>query len=88
MSRPPHSSPNLTLSLILQNTVVAMAICSTTAFIAIISATLLRVILVRLNRKLDRGEPVEGAITTNGAVGVKGEVVPKEAAERGFRFLI
>lgn len=44
-------------------------------------ATVLRFILVRLNRKLDRGEHVEGAI------GV-GQAVPGEAAEKGFRFLV
>ncbi|KAF2138079.1 uncharacterized protein K452DRAFT_353306 [Aplosporella prunicola CBS 121167] len=49
--------------------------------LAAIMATLLRVILVRLNRKLDRGEHVEGAINA-------GQGVPGEAAERGFRFLV
>jgi hypothetical protein len=58
-----------------------MSVCSATAFIAILSATLLRIILVRLNKKLDRGEHVEGAINA-------GEGVPEEAAQRGFRFLI
>jgi hypothetical protein len=40
-------------------------------------ATLLRFILVKLNKRLDRGEHVEGAI--NG--------VPGEASDKGFRFL-
>jgi hypothetical protein len=60
--------------------VVAMSVCSATAFIAIVMATILRFILVRLNEKLDRGEHVEGAINS-------GMGVPGEAAERGFRFL-
>lgn len=41
-------------------------------------ATILRFMLQRLNRKLDRGEHVEGAVNA----------VPGEAAEKGFRFLI
>ena len=60
--------------------VVAMSVCSATAFIAIIMATLLRSILVRLNKKLDRGEHVHGAINSGG--GISGD-----AAQRGFRFL-
>jgi len=49
-----------------------------TAALAIIMAVLMRIILGRLNKKLDRGEHVEGAI--NG--------VPGEAQENGFRFLL
>ena len=60
--------------------VVAMSVCSATAFIAILSASVLRIILVRLNQKLDRGEQVEGAINC-------GEGIPEEAAQRSFRFL-
>lgn len=44
-------------------------------------ATLLRFILVRLNKKLDRGEPVKGAVAV-------GDGVPGEAARRGFRFVL
>ena len=40
-------------------TVVAMAVNCVTAFIAIVFSTLLRLMLVRLNRKLDRGMVVE-----------------------------
>ena len=61
--------------------VVAMSVNCVTVFIAISMATLLRFILVRLNKKLDRGEHVEGAINA-------GEAVPGEAARRGFRFLV
>ncbi|KUM57756.1 hypothetical protein ACN42_g9418 [Penicillium freii] len=53
----------------------AMSVNCATAFIAIVSATVLRFMLVRLNKKLDRGEEVEGA-------------VPGEGSRRGFRFLV
>jgi hypothetical protein len=55
-----------------------MSVNCVTSFIAIVSATVLRVILVRLNKRLDRGESVDGAI-----VGV-----PGQASQRGFRFLV
>jgi MFS family permease len=55
--------------------VPAMAVNCATAFIAIVSATVLRFMLVRLNKKLDRGEEVEGA-------------VPGVGSRRGFRFLV
>ena len=58
-----------------------MAVNCTTAVIAILAATLLRFILVRLNKKLDRGEPVKGAV-------VMGAGVPGEAASKGFRFVL
>lgn len=71
-----------------------MSVCSATAFIAIVSATILRFILVRLNKRLDRGDWVEGAINSvdrsqeRGQNAVGGNVVPKEAVEKGFRFLM
>jgi len=46
--------------------------------LALLMATLLRGVLMRLNKKLDRGEHVEGAINA----------VPGEAADKGFRFLL
>ena len=61
--------------------IVAMAVNCTTSAIAIISATVLRFLLVSLNKKLDRGEKVKGAIAV-------GEAVPGEAADRGFRFVL
>ena len=61
--------------------VVAMSVNCVMASMAICMATLLRFILVRLNKKLDRGEPVKGAIAV-------GEAVPGEAARRGFRFVL
>ena len=62
-------------------TVVAMSVNCVMAFMAIVFATILRFVLVRLNKKLDRGEPVKGAVAV-------GEGVPGEAAERGFRFVL
>lgn len=55
--------------------VPAMSVNCATAFMAILSATALRFILVRLNRKLDRGEAVDGS-------------VPGQASARGFRYLV
>ena len=63
-----------------QFVVVAFIVNCLTAAVAISMATLLRFILVRLNQKLDRGEPVEGAVAV-------GEGVPGEAVKKGFRFL-
>jgi hypothetical protein len=57
-----------------------MSVNCVTAFIAICCGTLLRFILVGLNKRLDRGETVEGAVAES--VGV-----PGEAAKKGFRFL-
>ena len=61
-------------------TVTAFVVDCVTAFLAILCATWLRFILIDLNKKLDRGEAVEGAV-------VVGEGVPGEAAKKGFRFL-
>ncbi|KAJ5205023.1 uncharacterized protein N7498_005902 [Penicillium cinerascens] len=55
--------------------VPAMSVNCATAFIAIVSATVLRFMLVRLNKKLDRGEALNGG-------------VPGQASTRGFRFLV
>jgi hypothetical protein len=52
-----------------------MSVNCATAFVAILSATALRIILVRLNKKLDRGEGISGG-------------VPGQASARGFRFLV
>ncbi|KAI4162709.1 MAG: hypothetical protein LQ342_003755 [Letrouitia transgressa] len=61
--------------------IVAMSVNCTTAFIAIVAATVLRFLLVHLNKKLERGEPVKGAVSV-------GEAVPGEAARKGFRFVL
>ena len=63
-----------TLTIIL---VTAMTVNCVTAFVAILSATALRFILVRLNKKLDRGEGLGD-----------GGGVPGQASSRGFRFLV
>lgn len=49
-----------------------------TAFIAVCAATVMRMVLVRLNKKLDAGVWVEGAINA----------VPGQAATNGFRFRV
>ena len=58
-----------------------MSVNCVMAFMAIVFATILRFILIHLNKKLDRGEPVKGAVAV-------GEGVPGEAAERVFRFVL
>jgi MFS family permease len=57
---------------------IPLAVDCGTAALAIIMALLMRIILARLNKKLDRGEHVEGAINA----------VPGVAQENGFRFLL
>ncbi|OJD30853.1 pantothenate transporter liz1 [Diplodia corticola] len=57
--------------------VIAFSVDCAMLGLAVICATILRFILVRLNKKLDRGEHVEGAVNA----------VPGQAADRGFRFL-
>jgi hypothetical protein len=58
--------------------VVAMSVNCAMSVMAIIAAVIQRIILVRLNKKLDMGIFVEGAINA----------VPTEAGEKGFRFKI
>ncbi|RYP59209.1 hypothetical protein DL769_008643 [Monosporascus sp. CRB-8-3] len=58
------------------NYVIAMSVNCCTSFMAIVAATVLRFMLVRLNKKLDQGIHVEGAINA----------LPGEAAQHGFRF--
>ncbi|KAL5114255.1 hypothetical protein ACEQ8H_007864 [Pleosporales sp. CAS-2024a] len=60
------------------NLTVPLSVDCATAALAIIMAVVMRIILGRLNKKLDRGERVDGAINA----------VPGEAAEHGFRFLV
>jgi len=57
---------------------VAMIVNCVTAFIAVCAATVMRAVLVRLNKKLDAGIWVEGAI--NG--------VPGDGASNAFRFRV
>lgn len=56
---------------------IPLSVDCATAALAIICAMIMRIILTRLNKRLDRGEHVEGAINA----------VPGEAQEHGFRFL-
>lgn len=62
--------------------IAAFSVNCVTCLIAIMCATLLRIILVRLNKKLDRGEYVEGAVVGDGAGS------NDQAAKQGFRFLV
>ncbi|KAL2260112.1 hypothetical protein VTK26DRAFT_6003 [Humicola hyalothermophila] len=57
---------------------VAMCVNCATAFVAVCTATVMRAVLVRLNRKLDAGIYVEGAINA----------VPGQGAANGFRFRV
>ena len=70
--------------------VLAMSVCSATAFVAICAATVLRFILMSLNGKLERGDFVEGAINPKQNTGdsILAEGIPGQAAKRGFRFLL
>ncbi|KAI9641853.1 hypothetical protein NHQ30_009720 [Ciborinia camelliae] len=58
--------------------VVAMSVNCGMVFMAMCAALTLRTMLVRLNKKLDRGEPVDGAIN-------EGTVA---AGEKGFRYKV
>ncbi len=58
--------------------VIAMSVNCAMALMAILAATTLRIILVRLNRKLEQGIFVEGAINSGNV----------EAEKNGFRFRI
>ncbi|KAF1811814.1 pantothenate transporter liz1 [Eremomyces bilateralis CBS 781.70] len=60
---------------------VAMSVNCATLFVALVMATILYFMLQRLNKKLDRGEHVDGVMSSGGAV-------PEEAAGKGFRFLL
>lgn len=60
------------------NLTIPLSVDCATAVLAILMAGVMRVILGRLNKKLDRGEHVEGAINA----------VPGAAQENGFRFLV
>ncbi|KAI2779683.1 major facilitator superfamily domain-containing protein [Daldinia loculata] len=58
--------------------IIAMSVNCGTIFLAMIGATVMRIILVRLNRKLDQGIYVKGAINA----------LPGAAAQHGFRFKV
>ncbi|KAI1643725.1 MFS general substrate transporter [Daldinia loculata] len=58
--------------------IIAMSVNCGTIFLAMIAATVMRIMLVRLNRKLDQGIYVKGAINA----------LPGAAAQHGFRFKV
>lgn len=60
------------------NLTVPLSVDCATAGLAIIMTVIMRIILGRLNKKLEKGEHVEGAINA----------VPGQGAENGFRFLV
>jgi MFS family permease len=62
---------------------VAMSVNCCTAFVAICAVTVLRIILVRLNKKLDEGMPLENAV---GDMNHNGIMV--ETGKKGFRFKV
>jgi hypothetical protein len=57
---------------------IPLSVDCATAVLAIIMTAIMRIVLTRLNKKLDKGEHVEGAINA----------VPGVAQEHGFRFLV
>lgn len=61
--------------------IIAFSVNCGTLFLAIAMAAVLRIMLVRLNHKLDRGETIDGGIS--GA-----SIGEGEAMRRGFRFLV
>ncbi|KAK6497383.1 hypothetical protein TWF481_011792 [Arthrobotrys musiformis] len=69
---------------------IAMGVNCGTSLLGIVFATVLRIILVRLNKKLDREEDLsEAGLTAEGQVERREEQgLPGEAAAKGFRFLI
>lgn len=52
-----------------------------TAVMAILAATALKLLLIRLNKRLERGEHVEGAVIGEGSA------ANDAASKGGFRFL-
>jgi len=69
---------------------VAMSINTAFSFLAVLFATILKIYLVRLNGKLDRGEPVEDVNTLGEEDRKRAEEEgrPTVAPDNGFRFLV
>lgn len=65
---------------------VAYSVNTGAAVLVVLAATCLRVILVRLNRKLDRGIHVADAINAHTDTAESG--IPAVGAQRGFRFRV
>jgi hypothetical protein len=61
--------------------VFAMSFNAGTAVMAILSATALKILLTRLNKRLDNGEHVDGAVIGDG------EEANEQGRKAGFRFL-
>ena len=59
-----------------------MTVNCATAVMAIVAATVLRIMLSKLNKKLDRGEYVSGVVVGGGARG------NASGDNKGFRFLL
>lgn len=77
--------------------IVAMTVNACTALLAIAAATVLRVVLMRLNKKLERGESVRDVYTGRAHTGAEtevgeGKIVTSVGNEQGavttFRFLV
>ncbi|KAF3940115.1 hypothetical protein ABW19_dt0207506 [Dactylella cylindrospora] len=77
---------------------IAMGVNCGTSLLAVVFATVLRTMLARLNKRLDRGEDVGGTGLAKDDTGKalaaeqierrEAEGLPGEAAVKGFRFLI
>jgi hypothetical protein len=68
--------------------VVAMSVNCATCFLAILMATVLRVVLVRLNRQMDQEMDMGGVQLEAGITNVTEEGVPATAAKKGFRYRV
>lgn len=62
---------------------MAMSVNTVMTFISILTATVLRIYLVRLNKRLDQGIAVKDV-----PVEAVYKGLPGEAAKKGFRFLV
>ena len=62
--------------------VLAMSICTASAFIAIITTTVLRLVMGALNKELDRGQVVDGCIVDVAVEDATGE------RRKAFRFAV
>jgi len=69
--------------------VVAMSVNTVFSFLAVVFATILRMYLVKLNKKLDAGEPVEdvNTLSKEQLIIAEAEGLPLVAPDNGFRFL-
>lgn len=60
-----------------------MSVNSIMTFLSILTATVLRIYLVRLNKRLDQGIPVRDV-----AVDAESKGEPGEVSKKSFRFLV